>query len=125
MTPGGFKMSLNLFSESEMIAELGLRLKAYRLKRNMLQKELADNAGISVSALKKLENNGKVTLENFMKVVFALRLEREMMNLFAPPALSIAQVEALNAPGRQRATKRSSKKSTLSSSKQGPLNHES
>lgn len=108
-------MTLNLFTESQLIAELGQRLKEQRLRRNLLQKELADNAGISVSALKKLENDGKVTLENFIKVVFALRLEREMMNLFAPPALSIAQVEALNAPSRRRATKRGLKKLNSSS----------
>lgn len=99
-------MSLNLFSESTLLEELGQRLKAHRLRRNLLQKELADRAGISVSALKKLENDGKVTLENFVKVVFALRLEKEMMNLFVPPALSISQVEALKAPVRQRAAKR-------------------
>lgn len=108
-------MTLNLFTESQLIAGLGQRLKEQRLRRNLLQKELADNAGMSVSALKKLENDGKVTLENFIKVVFALRLEREMMNLFAPPALSIAQVEALNAPSRQRATKRGLKKLNSSS----------
>ncbi|WP_252515090.1 helix-turn-helix domain-containing protein [Candidatus Pantoea bituminis] len=77
-------MSLNLYSESALMTELGQRLREHRLRRNMLQKELAQKAGISVSALKKLENDGKVTLENFMKVVFALRLEREMMNLFTP-----------------------------------------
>lgn len=99
-------MSLNLYSESALMTELGQRLREHRLRRNMLQKELAQKAGISVSALKKLENDGKVTLENFMKVVFALRLEREMMNLFTPPAMSIAQVEALKAPIRQRAARR-------------------
>lgn len=99
-------MSLKLYSESALMAELGRRLKEHRLRRNMLQKELAQKAGISLSALKKLEGNGKVTLENFMKVVFALRLEKEMMSLFEAPALSIAQVEALKAPMRQRATRR-------------------
>ncbi|WP_336777490.1 helix-turn-helix domain-containing protein [Pantoea sp. USHLN256] len=106
-------MSLNLYSESAMIAALGQRLKDHRLRRNMLQKELAHKAGISVSALKKLENDGKVTLENFMKVVFTLRLEKEMMNLFSAPALSIAQVEALNAPIRQRAARPKANSLTL------------
>lgn len=98
-------MSLKFYSESALVAELGQRLREHRLRRNMLQKTLAEKAGISVSALKKLENDGKVTLESFMKVVFALRLEKEMMALFMLPALSIAQVEALKAPTRQRAAK--------------------
>lgn len=102
-------MSLNLYSESRLLSELGQRLKDHRLRRNLLQKDLAAKAGISVSALKNLENNGKATLENFMKVVFALRLEKELTGLFTPPALSIAQVEALKQPGRQRATPRKGK----------------
>ncbi len=99
-------MTLKLYSESALLAELGQRLKMHRLHRNLLQNELAAKAGISVSVLKKIENGASVTLENFMKVVFALRLEREMITLFAPPALSIAQVEALKAPSRQRATRK-------------------
>ncbi len=105
-------MSLKLYSESALIAELGHRLREHRLRRNMLQQELATKAGISVSALKKLESDGKVTLENFMKVVFALRLEKEMMNLFDAPPLTIAQVEAMRTETRQRATRRKIKSSS-------------
>nr|WP_310617949.1 helix-turn-helix transcriptional regulator [Pantoea cypripedii] len=99
-------MALNLYSETRLLSELGQRLKNQRLRRNLLQKELAEKAGISVSALKNLENDGKATLKNFMKVVFAMRLEKEITQLFSTPALSIAQVEALREPTRQRATKR-------------------
>lgn len=99
-------MAIKLYSESALMAELAHRLKEHRLRRNLLQKDLAQKAGISVSALKKLESSGKVTLENFMKVVFALRLEKEMMGLFDAPALSIAQIEALKTAKRQRATRR-------------------
>lgn len=99
-------MTLNLYSASSLLAELGQRLRTQRLRRNLLQKELAEQAGISVSALKKLEHDGQVTLESFMKVVFALRLEHEMRELFLLPAMSIAQVEALQRPPRQRAAKR-------------------
>ena len=106
-------MSLKLYSESTMLMELGQRLKVQRLHRNVLQNELAEKAGISVSALKKLENSGKGTLDNFIKVVFALRLEREMMTLFSLPALSIAQVEALKAPSRKRAAARKRKSTAL------------
>ncbi|PQQ34374.1 DNA-binding protein [Photorhabdus luminescens] len=105
-------MALMLYTESELLAELGNRLREHRLRRNMLQTELALRSGISVSALKKLEASGQGTLENFMKVVFALRLENEMKSLFAPQQISIAQLEAMNAPARQRArrTQRSSRK---------------
>ncbi len=102
-------MALILYTESELLVELGHRLREHRLQRNMLQTELALRSGISVSALKKLEGSGQGTLENFMKVVFALRLENEIKSLFVPQQISIAQLEAMKAPVRQRArrTKRS------------------
>lgn len=104
-------MALILYTESELMAEIGNRLKAQRLRRNLLQKSLADKAGVSVSALKKLESKGQGSLENFMKVVFALRLEKELQTLFAPQAMTIAQLETIQTPPRQRA--RRVKKSAL------------
>ncbi|MCC8459649.1 DNA-binding protein [Photorhabdus hindustanensis] len=105
-------MALMLYTESELLAELGNRLREHRLRRNMLQTELALRSGISVSALKKLEASGQGTLENFMKVAFALRLEDEVKSLFMPQPVSIAQLEAMKAPVRQRArrTPRSARK---------------
>lgn len=105
-------MALMIYTESELLAELGHRLREHRLRRNMLQTELALRSGISVSALKKLEGSGRGTLENFMKVVFALRLENEIKSLFMLQPASIAQLEAMKAPVRQRArrTQRSSRK---------------
>ena len=100
-------MALILYTESELLYQLGHRLRECRLRRNLLQAELASRSGISVSTLKKLEGNGQGTLENFMKVVFALRLENEVNSLFMPQPVSIAQIEALKAPIRQRARKTS------------------
>lgn len=102
-------MAFILKTESEILKELGHKLKEQRLRRNMLQKELAQRAGISVSALKKMEALGQGSMENFMKIVFALRLERELIGLFQAPEKSIAQVEALHAPVRQRARRASVK----------------
>ncbi len=98
-------MALNLYTETELLAELGSRLREQRLRRNLLQKTLAEKAGLSVSALKKLEGQGTGSLENFMKVVYALRLEKELQSLFLPQPLTIAQLEALQTPARQRARK--------------------
>ncbi|WP_435953741.1 helix-turn-helix domain-containing protein [Dryocola sp. BD626] len=103
-------MALNLYTETELLAELGNRLRDQRLRRNLLQKTLAEKAGISVSALKKLEGQGSGSLENFMKVVYALRLEKELQPLFALRPLTIAQMEAMQEPTRQRARRTVRKK---------------
>jgi transcriptional regulator with XRE-family HTH domain len=103
-------VALNLYTETELLAELGNRLRDQRLRRNLLQKTLAEKAGISVSALKKLEGQGSGSLENFMKVVYALRLEKELQPLFALRPLTIAQMEAMQEPTRQRARRTVRKK---------------
>jgi len=44
------------FSTSdEIIAELGLRLKAVRLSQSLTQADLAERAGVSVGTVKSLE----------------------------------------------------------------------
>ncbi len=97
-------MKLILLTESELLTQLGGRLRENRLRQNITQKELALHSGVSESAIKKLEHSGQGTLLNFMKVVYALRLEQELMELFKIEHVSIAQIEALRKPLRQRAT---------------------
>ncbi|NLA89885.1 MAG: helix-turn-helix domain-containing protein [Alcaligenaceae bacterium] len=97
-------MKLMLLTESEMLIQLGARLREHRLRQNTTQKELALHSGVSESAIKKLEHSGQGTLLNFMKVVYALRLEQELMALFKIEPVSIAQIEALRKPLRQRAS---------------------
>lgn len=110
-------MALILYTESELLAEIGSRLKEHRLRRNLLQKSLAEKAGISVSALKKLEGKGQGSLENFMKVIYALRLEKELQTLFVPQTMTIAQLDTLQEPMRQRA-RRISKSGLITSGKE-------
>ena len=102
-------MALILKTESEILLELGQRLREHRLRKNLPQKELASRTGMSASVLKKMEASGKGSMENFIKIVFALRLESELNDLFQLPAQSIAQVEALRLPARQRARRSSGK----------------
>lgn len=103
-------MTLMILTEHEILAELGERLREHRLRQNIRQKELAVRSGVSESAIKRLESTGQGTMLNFMKVVYALRLEQEVMALFKIQPVSIAQMEALQAPLRQRARPVSRKK---------------
>ncbi|MCJ7590179.1 MAG: helix-turn-helix domain-containing protein, partial [Woeseiaceae bacterium] len=43
-------------SDSAIEAEIGARLKALRLRRNLTQQTLADAAGLSVTAIKGIES---------------------------------------------------------------------
>ena len=62
-------------SAGEHEANLGRGLKALRLSQNLLQAEVAIQAGISVSALKNLENGAGSTVHSLVSVVRALKRE--------------------------------------------------
>ncbi|MEI8029653.1 MAG: helix-turn-helix transcriptional regulator [Comamonadaceae bacterium] len=99
-------MTSNTIAEHETL--LGERLKALRLNQNLDQKTLAARAGLSVGALKNLENGAGSTTRTLLSVLRALGRE-EWLSTVAP----IATINPLNMPRaaqqRQRASRKSSK----------------
>lgn len=100
-------MSLKLSLTEELQRALGERLRAQRLVQELPQRELAQMAGLSLGALRKLEGSGQCSLETLIRVVQALDLADELENLFKLKRQSIAQMEqAAAAQQRQRAPRR-------------------
>jgi transcriptional regulator with XRE-family HTH domain len=99
-------MTSNTIAEHE--TQLGERLKALRLNQNLDQKTLAERAGLSVGALKNLENGAGSTTRTLLSVLRALGRE-EWLSTIAP----IATINPLNMPRaaqqRQRASRKTSK----------------
>lgn len=56
------------------IADLGTRLKTYRIMKEMSQRDLADKTGISLRSISRLEQGGSVQLETLFKIMMALGL---------------------------------------------------
>lgn len=100
-------MIFNLAPSSEILLVLGQRLRSHRLAQGLPQRELAQMAGLSLGALRKLESSGQSSLETFIHVVQALGLVDELEDLFVLKRQSIAQMElAESANRRQRAPRR-------------------
>ena len=99
---------VDLLPAPVVCAQLGQRLRALRLLRNLGQAELAARAGCSLSAVRRLEAQGQGSLELVVRVAQALQAAQGLGELFELPALtSIAQAEALAAvPVRRRASRR-------------------
>ena len=93
-------------SESEIRSELGARLHAQRMVRELSQAELAERAGISLSTVKLIENKGRCTLENFIRVVAGLGLADDLQSLFIVKPTSIAQMEQIGKAKRRRAPRK-------------------
>ena len=103
-------MTANTLSEMEL--RLGEHLKALRLNQNLDQITLAARAGISVGALKNVENGAGSTVKSLVSVLRALGRE-EWLSTIAP----IATVNPLTmrhaAHQRQRASRKTINSNTV------------
>jgi transcriptional regulator with XRE-family HTH domain len=53
-----------------------------RLSKNLSQKSLAENSGVSLGTLKKFEGTGKISLESLLKLALCLDSLQEFLKLF-------------------------------------------
>lgn len=102
-------MSFNLASTAEILRALGSRLRIQRLAQGLPQRELAQMAGLSLGALRKLEGSGQSSLETLIRVTQALGLVDELQDLFVLRRQSIAQMAQAESAGQQQRAPRRSK----------------
>lgn len=87
-------------TSQQLVAELGRRLDAIRLARNISQADLAEAAGVVRSTLVRMANGKGVSLDSFVRVMQALQLSGHLEKLLPDPA--IRPVERLRFQGRER-----------------------
>jgi transcriptional regulator with XRE-family HTH domain len=91
-------------STEEWEATLGEQIRNLRLRRNLDQQGVAEQAGVGLSALKNLESGKGATLKTLIKVLRALDRIGWLDTL--APAVSISPLQMLKAkPVRQRASR--------------------
>lgn len=86
----------------EMEAALGSSLKALRLDLNIDQQTVADRAGVSIGALKNLENGRGSTVRTLVSVLRALD-RADWLTTIAPVASVNPLTHTASASPRQRA----------------------
>lgn len=67
----------------EYIGELGEKIKAYRIMKELSQQELADKTGVSKRSISRLEQGETVQVDNLFKILLALDLE-DNIDLLVP-----------------------------------------
>ena len=97
--------TLKLRNPDALIQAIGHRLRSQRLAKGMTQQELAERAGVSVSTLKLMEQQGKGSLQRLAKVAVVLDLDGDLRNLFVGQR-SFDSIEAVERTKRQRAPQR-------------------
>lgn len=82
-------------STKDLELELGLKVRRMRLRQNRTQRELADDANISLSALKSLETGRGSGVRTLILVARALG-RTDWLESFAPPEPSISPMKLWN-----------------------------
>lgn len=72
----------------ESQADLGQRLRTYRLTRAIRQADLAANAGVSIRAVQSIESGAGSTVETLIRVLRALGLDDAIESIAATPSVS-------------------------------------
>lgn len=95
-------------TQKEMEVEFGQQLRDLRLRRNIDQRHLAEQAGVALNAVKNLENGRGATLTSLVKVLRSLGRADWLETLAPTVGISPMQILKAKQP-RQRA---SNKKTT-------------
>lgn len=99
-------MSDSLLTDDAVLARLGERLAQVRLRRELTQRELAAEAGVGATTVERIEAGRSVTLANFVRVLRALGLQDELLNLAPEPSLRPAELAERAGRPRQRVSPR-------------------
>ncbi len=69
---------MNKLSCEEYQKLIGYRIKQYRVNAGLSQKDLEDESGVSVRSISRLEQGSSIQLENLIKILFALNLDKNI-----------------------------------------------
>jgi DNA-binding XRE family transcriptional regulator len=92
-------MDWNSLSNSEIIFELGKRMKEYRIKKRFTQQELAERAGVSLFTLAQIEKGTPVSLITLTAVLRVLRLLENFEMLL--PEIEVSPIEIMKLQGKK------------------------
>jgi len=79
---------LSLDGPEEIRVRLGTKAKALRLFKGYKRVTLSDKCGVSPETIRNFEQTGKITLENFIRITYALEESRKLDGLFDLPELT-------------------------------------
>ncbi len=99
-------------SSHSALAEIGARLKAYRVDYPLSQSELADRSGVAIRSISRMENGEDVQFGNLIKILIALGLDSNLDMLIPDPLKrpSYYLKEKATLPQRQRVRKTETEK---------------
>lgn len=92
-------------TDAAIVRELGRRIRRARLNRDVSQEDLANQARMSISTLKKLESGGGIRLVGLIGVLRALDALDELDALLPAPGPSPLSLAKMHGRVRRRASR--------------------
>ncbi len=86
------------------------KIEHIRLARNVTQVDLAEQAGVSLRTVRRLEKGQGVSLDTFIRVLIALGVQQNLEAMLPDPR--IRPIDRVNIGGKER-KRASSKKSSI------------
>lgn len=93
-----------LYTPLELAGQLGQRVRHRRVAMNLTQVQAAEWAGVSYRTWRRLEAEGKASIEDLVRAAIALRCEGELAALFPEPVAT--SMDALLSQQKQKASAR-------------------
>jgi transcriptional regulator with XRE-family HTH domain len=90
----------NLASGATVLRELGERLARQRLERNLTQRDLAHEAGVSARTISLIETGRSITLGSLVRILRALGILDSLNQML--PASGPSPIEELERGGKRR-----------------------
>ena len=89
-----------VLTSRELRAALGRRLAKLRLGRNVTQRALAEDAGVGLRTLRRIEAGHPSSLDNFLRLALVLDVAEGLLG--AVPSGEIRPIERVDSGGRER-----------------------
>lgn len=98
-----YKVDFTTATSDQIETALCKRLESIRLSRNITQRQLAEEAGVSTRTIRRLEKGQGVSLDTFIRVLSALRIQHSLENFLPDPTVRPIERVGLRTGERKRA----------------------
>lgn len=95
-----YKIDFSLATSKQIEAALCKRLENIRLARNRTQMQIAEESGVSLRTIGRLEKGQGVSVDTFVRVLTALGIQQNLEALLPDP--TVRPIERIDTRGRER-----------------------
>ena len=96
-------MDWTLNSDIEILERIGVRVQRKRLEKNIIQKEIAERSGVSLTTVQRLELGKPINTLNLISILREMRMLENLELMFPKQPLSPILLKKMQGKSRKRA----------------------